>query len=120
MTAISPGVGGPDIGRLWWLWLVTGTVWLIVALVVLQFYSASITTISACRVTSMSSATLLVDSASTTPLRTITAPNGSSPRAAPSRESSMQRRIIFWSVVSISGWRILKVTRRAAPSAATD
>ena len=45
MTAVSPGLGGPDIGRLWWLWLVTGTVWLIVALVVLQFDSASITTI---------------------------------------------------------------------------
>ena len=31
--------------RLWWLWLVTGIVWVIAALVILQFDSASVTTI---------------------------------------------------------------------------
>jgi uncharacterized membrane protein HdeD (DUF308 family) len=34
-----------DIAALWWLWLATGIAWLIAALVVLQFDSASITTI---------------------------------------------------------------------------
>jgi uncharacterized membrane protein HdeD (DUF308 family) len=31
--------------RLWWLWLVTGIAWIVAALVILQFDSASITTI---------------------------------------------------------------------------
>jgi uncharacterized membrane protein HdeD (DUF308 family) len=34
-----------DIAGFWWLWLVTGIVWFIVSLVVLQFDRASITTI---------------------------------------------------------------------------
>ena len=56
-SAVSPGVGGPaaesaaartverQIGSLWWLWLVTGIAWIVAALVILQFNSASITTI---------------------------------------------------------------------------
>jgi uncharacterized membrane protein HdeD (DUF308 family) len=56
-TTASPDVGGPALGSsearavvrdaagYWWLWLVTGTAWIIAALVVLQFDSASVTTI---------------------------------------------------------------------------
>lgn len=56
-SAASPGVGGPvlgtsesaavarEISRFWWLWVVTGVAWVVAALVVLQFDSASITTI---------------------------------------------------------------------------
>jgi uncharacterized membrane protein HdeD (DUF308 family) len=56
--AVSPGVGGPtpasagtgvlerDVGDFWWLWIVTGIAWTIAALVILQFDSASITTIA--------------------------------------------------------------------------
>jgi uncharacterized membrane protein HdeD (DUF308 family) len=34
-----------EIARFWWLWFVAGVVWLVVALVVLQFDKASITTV---------------------------------------------------------------------------
>jgi uncharacterized membrane protein HdeD (DUF308 family) len=34
-----------QFGRLWWLWIVTGLAWVLAALVILQFESASITTI---------------------------------------------------------------------------
>jgi|tagenome__1003787_1003787.scaffolds.fasta_scaffold20904334_3 uncharacterized membrane protein HdeD (DUF308 family) len=56
-SAVSPGVGGParasagaealerDVGSLWWLWLVTGTAWVVAALIILQFNSASVNTI---------------------------------------------------------------------------
>src|SRR3954463_4201826 len=35
------------VPRLWWVWLVTGTAWIVAALVILQFDSASIKTMSA-------------------------------------------------------------------------
>lgn len=58
-TAASSGYGDPAMvsgsgevaaerdfgGGLWWIWLVTGILWIIASLVVLQFDSASITTI---------------------------------------------------------------------------
>jgi uncharacterized membrane protein HdeD (DUF308 family) len=56
-SAVSPGVSGTEVGsagirvaereaaRLWWMWLVTGCAWMVAALVILQFDSASITTI---------------------------------------------------------------------------
>src|SRR6478609_4525212 len=56
-SAVSPGSEDPTLhasialtlgqkaGRLWWLWLVTGIAWIIAALVILQFDSASVTTI---------------------------------------------------------------------------
>jgi Short repeat of unknown function (DUF308) len=34
-----------QVGRLWWLYLVTGVAWILVALVILQFDQASITTV---------------------------------------------------------------------------
>jgi uncharacterized membrane protein HdeD (DUF308 family) len=41
--------GGLDMareaGRLWWLWLVTGCLWLLAAVVILQFDRASVTTV---------------------------------------------------------------------------
>jgi Short repeat of unknown function (DUF308) len=37
--------GDMDIGRLWWLWLVAGVAWIVIALVILQFDQASITTV---------------------------------------------------------------------------
>lgn len=47
--AIALDVGVPDpfreLARLWWIWLVTGVSWVIVALVVLQFDQASINTV---------------------------------------------------------------------------
>jgi len=47
--AIALEAGAPDpfreLARLWWLWLITGICWLLVALVVLQFDQASITTV---------------------------------------------------------------------------
>jgi uncharacterized membrane protein HdeD (DUF308 family) len=51
-SALSPGLG-PGLGtiearphgRLWWLWLIAGIAWVFVSLVVLQFDSASVTTI---------------------------------------------------------------------------
>jgi uncharacterized membrane protein HdeD (DUF308 family) len=36
---------GRALGRLWWLWLVFGFVWIVIALVILQFDQASITTV---------------------------------------------------------------------------
>jgi len=33
------------LGRLWWLWLVTGIAWIIIALIILQFDQASVTTV---------------------------------------------------------------------------
>jgi hypothetical protein len=56
-SAATPGFGGsampmPEareaanaLSRLWWIWLVVGIVWVAAALVILQFDSASITTI---------------------------------------------------------------------------
>jgi uncharacterized membrane protein HdeD (DUF308 family) len=38
-------LGEMPIGRLWWLWLVTGVAWILIALVVLQFDAASVTTV---------------------------------------------------------------------------
>jgi uncharacterized membrane protein HdeD (DUF308 family) len=35
-----------EIARLWWLWLVTGVMWVVGALVILQFDKASVTTVS--------------------------------------------------------------------------
>jgi hypothetical protein len=34
-----------EVSRLWWLWLVAGIAWIIIALVILQFDRASITTV---------------------------------------------------------------------------
>jgi uncharacterized membrane protein HdeD (DUF308 family) len=36
---------GRDVGRFWWLWLVTGIAWVIVSLSILQFDKASVTTV---------------------------------------------------------------------------
>jgi uncharacterized membrane protein HdeD (DUF308 family) len=36
---------GRDVGRFWWLWLVTGIAWVIASLVILQFDQASVTTV---------------------------------------------------------------------------
>jgi uncharacterized membrane protein HdeD (DUF308 family) len=36
---------GREIGRLWWMWLVTGVIWLFAALVILQFDAASVKTV---------------------------------------------------------------------------
>jgi uncharacterized membrane protein HdeD (DUF308 family) len=33
------------VGRLWWLWLVAGIVWIVIAVIILQFDQASITTV---------------------------------------------------------------------------
>jgi uncharacterized membrane protein HdeD (DUF308 family) len=33
------------VGNLWWLWLVAGIAWIVIALVILQFDSASVTTV---------------------------------------------------------------------------
>jgi uncharacterized membrane protein HdeD (DUF308 family) len=48
---VPPAAVGPiaaaerELGRYWWLWLVTGIFWIVVALVVLQFDRASVTTV---------------------------------------------------------------------------
>jgi uncharacterized membrane protein HdeD (DUF308 family) len=42
--AVPPELGR-GIGRLWWLWLVAGIAWILIALIVLQFDAASITTV---------------------------------------------------------------------------
>ncbi|MGE5637001.1 MAG: HdeD family acid-resistance protein, partial [Nocardioidaceae bacterium] len=34
-----------QVGRLWWMWLVVGIAWIVIALVVLQFDRASVTTV---------------------------------------------------------------------------
>jgi uncharacterized membrane protein HdeD (DUF308 family) len=39
------GDGFGQFGRLWWIWLVTGIAWIVIALVILQFDRASITTV---------------------------------------------------------------------------
>ena len=36
---------GRDVGRFWWLWLVTGIAWIVASLVILQFDQASVTTV---------------------------------------------------------------------------
>jgi uncharacterized membrane protein HdeD (DUF308 family) len=36
---------GGQVGKLWWLWLIAGIAWIVIALVVLQFDRASITTV---------------------------------------------------------------------------
>jgi Short repeat of unknown function (DUF308) len=36
---------GRDVGRFWWLWLVTGIAWIVASLVILQFDRASVTTV---------------------------------------------------------------------------
>ena len=41
--AITGTLGPPS--RIWWLWLVTGIIWLLAALVILQFDSASVKTV---------------------------------------------------------------------------
>ena len=54
MEASSPQVevpppalqeAGVQISKLWWLWLVFGFLWIVIALIVLQFDRASITTV---------------------------------------------------------------------------
>ncbi len=37
--------GGQDVGKLWWLWLVAGIAWVIIAVSILQFDEASMTTV---------------------------------------------------------------------------
>ncbi len=47
-SSVSPqpeSLGDMSIARLWWLWLVTGVVWILIALVILQFDDASVTTV---------------------------------------------------------------------------
>jgi uncharacterized membrane protein HdeD (DUF308 family) len=53
MEASSPGPepvpaleeAGIALSRLWWLWLIFGLVWILIALVILQFDQASVTTV---------------------------------------------------------------------------
>jgi uncharacterized membrane protein HdeD (DUF308 family) len=42
-----PGLeeAGAGLKHLWWLWLITGVLWVVIALVILQFDKASITTV---------------------------------------------------------------------------
>jgi uncharacterized membrane protein HdeD (DUF308 family) len=51
-SATPPGAPAPELqevglqlSKLWWLWLVFGVFWIVVALVILQFDQASITTV---------------------------------------------------------------------------
>ena len=52
-SAASPGLGGiheareaaRDAAGWWWVWLVTGILWIVAALVILQFDQASVTTV---------------------------------------------------------------------------
>jgi uncharacterized membrane protein HdeD (DUF308 family) len=46
-AVLDVGMPNPfrEFARLWWLWLVFGVLWIIVALVILQFDQASITTV---------------------------------------------------------------------------
>ena len=39
------GAGARELADFWWLWIVSGIAWSVAALVVLQFDSASVTTI---------------------------------------------------------------------------
>jgi Short repeat of unknown function (DUF308) len=41
----AESLGDMNIGRLWWLWLITGVAWILIALVILQFDDASVTTV---------------------------------------------------------------------------
>ena len=41
----TDSLGEMNVGRLWWLWLVAGIAWILIALVILQFDDASITTV---------------------------------------------------------------------------
>ena len=41
----AESLGDMSITRLWWLWLVTGVFWIVIALVILQFDDASVTTV---------------------------------------------------------------------------
>jgi len=45
VTAASDVEVANEVGKLWWLWLVVGALWIIVGMVVLQFETASITTV---------------------------------------------------------------------------
>jgi hypothetical protein len=49
MEASAPGNDLKEVGtalsKLWWLWLVFGFIWILIALVILQFDQASITTV---------------------------------------------------------------------------
>jgi len=51
-SATPPGAAPPELqeagiqlSKLWWLWLVAGVFWIVVALVILQFDQASVTTV---------------------------------------------------------------------------
>jgi uncharacterized membrane protein HdeD (DUF308 family) len=46
-TSADPSVANPfrQVGNLWWFWLFSGIAWIVVALVVLQFDQASVTTV---------------------------------------------------------------------------
>ena len=46
-STLDPAVreAGAALGRMWWLWLVAGVAWILIALVILQFDDASITTV---------------------------------------------------------------------------
>ncbi len=51
-SATPPGAASPELeevgiqlSKLWWLWLVFGVFWIVVALVILQFDQASVTTV---------------------------------------------------------------------------
>ena len=47
MVALETSMPDPfrQMANLWWLWLITGVAWVVVALVVLQFDQASINTV---------------------------------------------------------------------------
>jgi uncharacterized membrane protein HdeD (DUF308 family) len=44
-SADAAADGVRHLARLWWLWLLTGVAWIVIALVVLQFDQASVTTV---------------------------------------------------------------------------
>lgn len=44
-TATRPEAAARELASFWWMWLVTGILWVVASLVILQFNSASITTI---------------------------------------------------------------------------
>ena len=44
-TAPPAVAAAKDMTRLWWLWLVFGAVWSVIAVVILQFDQASVTTV---------------------------------------------------------------------------
>jgi uncharacterized membrane protein HdeD (DUF308 family) len=45
VSAEATSLGDMSVGRLWWLWLITGIAWILIALVILQFDGASVTTV---------------------------------------------------------------------------